>query len=87
MTTHDDHSPGDPNPDAGGKLPFLRTSAGFVLCVFLVVAGVLLMVEHRAHVLGALPLALPLLICVGMHFFMHGQHGGHGGHGGDRDAK
>jgi hypothetical protein len=27
---------------------------------------------------------LPLLLCVGMHFFMHGGHGGHGGkHGGD----
>jgi len=22
-----------------------------------------------------------LLLCVGMHFFMHGGHGGHGGHG------
>jgi hypothetical protein len=26
---------------------------------------------------------LPLLICIGMHFFMHRGHGGHGGDGGD----
>jgi hypothetical protein len=38
---------------------------------------------------------LPLLICVGMHFFMHRGHGGHSGHGahddhrkeGDRDGR
>jgi hypothetical protein len=33
-----------------------------------------------------LPLLLPLLICVGMHFFMHRGHGNHHGKGGDRDA-
>jgi hypothetical protein len=38
-------------------------------------------------VLGALPLLLPLAICLGMHFFMHRGHGGHGGPGGDRDAR
>lgn len=37
----------------------------------------LLMSEHRAHVLGALPLLL-LLACPLMHVFMHGGHGGHG---------
>jgi hypothetical protein len=37
----------------------------------------LLMSEHRAHVLGALPLLL-LLACALMHVFMHGGHGGHG---------
>jgi hypothetical protein len=35
---------------------------------------------------------LPLLICVGMHFFMHRGHGGHGAHDdhrkeGDRDGR
>jgi hypothetical protein len=28
---------------------------------------------------------LPLLICIGMHFFMHRGHGGHGGDGGRHD--
>jgi hypothetical protein len=26
-----------------------------------------------------LPVLLPILICLGMHFFMHRGHGGHGG--------
>ena len=33
------------------------------------------------------PLLLPLLICVGMHFFMHRGHDGHHGQGGDRDGR
>lgn len=66
---------------------FLNTPAGYALCVFLVVAGLLLWIEHRAHILGLLPLLLPLLICVGMHFFMHRGHGGHHGHDGDRDGR
>jgi hypothetical protein len=65
---------------------FLRSPAGIALCVFLAVAGVFLWLEHRAHVLGALPLLL-LLLCLGMHVFMHRGHGGgpHG-HGGGRDG-
>ena len=63
---------------------FLHTPAGIAFCVFLAIVGVLLWMEHRAHILGALPLLLPLLICVGMHLFMHR---GHGGHGGDGDAR
>lgn len=77
MTQHD-HSHGDSNLNEGRKRPFLYTPAGFALCVFLAVAGVFLWVEHRAHVLGALPLLLLLAICLGMHFFMHRGHGGHG---------
>lgn len=69
--------------DKEDKRPFLNTPAGFALCVFLAIAAVFLWLEHRVHVLGALPLALPLLICIGMHFFMHRGHGGHGGDGGD----
>ena len=60
--------------------PFLRTPAGVALLVFLAVAALLLLLEHRAHLLGAWPLLL-LLLCAGMHFFMHRSHG-HGGHGG-----
>lgn len=72
------------------KRRFWSSPAGFALGVFLLNAGALLWFEHRAHILGALPLLLPLLICVGMHFFMHGRHGdGHSGHnhGRDRDAQ
>jgi len=78
-----------PNTGEVRKQAFLDTPAGFALCVFLAVAGGLLWIEHRAHILGVLPLLLPLLICLGMHFFMHRGHGGgHGhGHGGDRDGR
>jgi hypothetical protein len=44
---------------------------------------VLLLSEHRAHLVGALPM-LFLLACPLMHLFMHRGHGGHGreaGHG------
>lgn len=68
------------NTASDGKRRFWSSPPGVTLCIFLAVAGVLLWLEHRAHVLGALPLLLPLLICVGMHFVMHGRHG-------DRDAR
>ena len=85
--THHDHSPKDSNTDDDRKRPFLNTPAGFALCVFLAIAGVLLWIEHRAHILGVLPLLMLPLICIGMHFFMHRGHGGHHGHGGDRDDR
>ena len=58
---------------------FLSSRAGLVLLCFLVIGGVLLFTEHRAHVLGLL-LWLPLLACPLMHLFMHHGHGGHAGH-------
>lgn len=64
------------NTEPNDKGTFWRSPFGWALCTFLLVAGVLLWIEHRAHVLGALPLLLPLLICIGMHFFMHRGHGG-----------
>lgn len=76
------HRSGEPAGDGEGRRPFLKTPAGLALCVFLAIGAVFLWLEHRAHVFGALPLILPLLICVGMHFFMHRGHGGHGGDGG-----
>ena len=85
--THHDPSPDNASGDESPKRPFLNTPVGLALCVFLAVAGILLWIEHRAHVLGALPLLLPLLICIGMHFFMHRGHGNHHGKGGDRDAR
>ena len=59
---------------------FLTSRTGLVLFGFLVIAGILLFTEHRAHALGVL-IWLPLLLCPLMHIFMHGGHGGHGSHG------
>ena len=56
----------------------MKSKAGIVLVGFLLIAGVLLFTEHRAHVLGLL-IWLPLLACPLMHVFMHGGHGHHGG--------
>ncbi len=84
---HHKHGSVDPKLDEGVRRPFLITPAGLTLCVFLALAGIFLWVEHRAHVLGALPLLLPLLICIGMHLFMHRGHGGHGGRSGGRDER
>jgi len=79
MSLHDDCG----HCDQGN---FFTSPAGLVLIGFLVIAGILLFTEHRAHVLGVL-IWLPLLLCPLMHLFMHG-HGGHGGHGqGDRDGR
>ena len=55
---------------------WLTWKAGLVLAAFLVMAGVLLFTEHRAHVLGVLVWA-PLLACPLMHLFMHRGHGRH----------
>lgn len=63
---------------------FLTSRAGLVMLGFLVVIGVLLFTEHRAHALGIL-VWLPLLACPLMHIFMHHGHGGHGGRGDSRD--
>lgn len=57
----------------------MKSKAGLVLIVFLVIAGALLLTEHRAHVLGLL-IWLPLLACSLVHVFMHGSRGHHGGH-------
>ncbi|MBC9883106.1 DUF2933 domain-containing protein [Bradyrhizobium sp. INPA01-394B] len=68
-------------PERSAEGMSTRAKAGLVLIGFLIIAGVLLFTEHRAHVLGLL-VWLPLLACPLMHFFMHGGHGHH--HGGDR---
>lgn len=64
----------------GDRPAFWRSPGGIAFCVFIAVVGLLLVLEHRAHVLGALPLVL-ILLCVGMHLFMHRGHGSHGDHG------
>ena len=45
-----------------------------VFLVFVVLAAVLLIAEHRLHVLGYLPWLI-LLLCPLMHVFMHRGHG------------
>lgn len=86
MTHQPDPSHGHHNQSEHAHQPpsFWRSRAGKYLIVALVVGGILLGIEHRVHILGSgLLLWLPLLLCVGMHFFMHGGHGGHGS-GGDK---
>jgi hypothetical protein len=61
------------------KTPFWRSPIGLVLCGFLAIGALLVALEHQAHLLGLWPL-LFLLVCGGMHLFMHRGHGGHGGH-------
>lgn len=56
-----------------------------VLAIFLGLAAFLLWEEHQAHILGALPWLLILVLCPLMHVFMHGGHG-HGRHG-ERDNR
>lgn len=65
---------------------FWRSRAGAYLIVAITIGGLMLGYEHRVHLLGSgLLLWLPLLICVGMHFFMHRGHGGHSGPGPGED--
>lgn len=86
MMNHSNSSPSESSSDHRRERSFLTTPAGLTLCVFLAVAGVFLAFEHRIHLLGAWPL-LSLLVCGGMHFFMHRGHGGHGGKNGDSNER
>jgi hypothetical protein len=70
----DDHSSDNAQRPESSRI--WRT--GLVLFGFLVIGGVLLISEHRIHLLGAL-IYLPLLLCPLMHFFLH-RHGSHGPH-------
>ena len=54
----------------------LSSRVGVVLLGFLVLAGYLLWVEHKAHMIEFLPLALFLAVCLGAHYFMHRGFGG-----------
>lgn len=52
-----------------------QLSKGRIVFVgFLAFALLLLLTEHRAHVLGVLPYLI-LLACPLMHLFMHHEHG------------
>jgi len=53
------------------------------ISVFAIAIGYYLYFEHRAHIPGDYIFAIFFLVlCGGMHFFMHGGHG----HGHDRSA-
>ena len=57
-----------------------------VFPVFVVLAAVLLIAEHRLHVLGYLPWLI-LLACPLMHVFMHRGHGHKGNQGPVQDQR
>ena len=72
MTGHD-HSHHDTSVPTGS----FWTSRTFFFCLaFSAIAGFLLVSEHRAHALSALPLLL--LLAPLLHVFMHGGHASHG---------
>ena len=58
---------------------FWTSRTFFVTLAFLAIALFLLLSEHRAHFLGALPLLLLVVACPLLHVFMHGGHGKHTG--------
>jgi hypothetical protein len=53
----------------------LKSRVNWVLLGFLAIAAFFLFTEHRAHLLGVLPLLL-LAACPLLHLFLHGGHGG-----------
>lgn len=65
-------------------IPWWRNPTKLPFAVFLAIGAYFLWAEHRAHVIEFLPWTL-ILVCVGMHLFMHGGHG-HGGSHGDSDG-
>lgn len=62
------------SPRDSETAPWYRRHAFWLL---LTIAAYFLWMEHRAHVITYLPLAL-LAACVGIYFLMHGSHGSHG---------
>ena len=83
--TNDPEIPDGSDGDFGLISPpsFWRSRAGIYLIFAFALGGALLGYEHRAHLLGSgILIWLPLLLCVGMHFLMHGGHGTHGSGGG-----
>lgn len=59
--------------ETNDSTPWWRTGRGLAFLGFLGVAGFFLITEHRAHVLGALPLLL-LALCPLLHLVGHGGH-------------
>ncbi len=74
------------NEETRKRNDFASMRFSLVLLGFFIIAGFLLFTEHRAHVLGALFYALPL-VCLFMHLFGHGGHGDHTRHNQERNAQ
>lgn len=66
-----------PGPDGGRWSTATRVALG----VLVAAAAALLLLEHRAHLLGNWPLLLVLLVCLGAHRMMHRDPGPGGSHG------
>jgi hypothetical protein len=65
----------DPTPS---NTSFWRSKVGKVFLGFALIAGLLLVYEHRAHlVFGNVWLVIFFAFCIGMHLFMHGGRGHH----------
>lgn len=79
MTMHDHSQHDSYRRQEAPQGSFFASRTFFVSLAFLAMAVVLLLSEHRAHFLDALPF-LFLLACPLLHLFMHGGHGSHGGH-------
>lgn len=77
----------DPHPDPTHRpTPFWRSSTGRWTLLGLLVAAVVFGWEYRTALFSsALIIWLPLVLCVGMHFFMHRGHGSHQGRDIDDD--
>ncbi len=56
-----------------GERRWWRSRLNWALIGFLAIAGFFLFTEHRAHVLGVLPIAL-VALCPLLHLFGHGGH-------------
>ena len=86
MTVHDHTTERRPQDTREPGAACSLSKGYWVFLVLAVIGGALLLSEHRAHVLGALPY-LFLLACPLMHIFMHGGHGHRHGGGNDDAAK
>ena len=66
-----------------------KAAINWVILGFLVVAGYFLVMEHRAHLEGALQYLpyLLLLACPLMHLFMHHGHHGHDERASSKDGQ
>ena len=78
--------------DHDPQLPENRDSSFVFKCIlagFLLVAGYFLVLEHKAHLEGALQYLpyLLLLACPLMHLFMHHGHHGHGKRASSKDGQ
>ena len=69
-------SESNPPPTGASNEGAMRTRIAFL--GFLAIAAYLLLSEHRAHFIQALPW-IAVLLCPLLHVFMHRGHGGHGG--------